>query len=187
MTLRRLTPPPRPPRASFSSDKEEWAARSPLHTHNMLAAHPSHTRITHSGSWYWSSGSGQPGPLPNSGLMTPTTATGANLELVNADLKKDYLATDRKTKAQYKASLAATAQSESPANAKKRKQPEATNNINVNINFGNWCRRGVTERSEKRKWSNKVKTSLRDGVARGANDRQRNQLEVGPLRHSLRF
>ncbi|KAL8693536.1 MAG: hypothetical protein Q9218_001661 [Villophora microphyllina] len=70
--------------------------------------------------------------LNNAKLNVP-----ANIVKLEADLKKEYAAAERKAKAQYKASLAATAQSESPANAKKRKQPESTNNINVNINFGN--------------------------------------------------
>ncbi|KAL8774640.1 MAG: hypothetical protein Q9203_004123 [Teloschistes exilis] len=70
--------------------------------------------------------------LNNAKLNVP-----ANVIKIEADLKKEYAAADRKARAQYKASLAAPTQSETPASAKKRKQAGTTNSVDVNINFGN--------------------------------------------------
>ena len=69
--------------------------------------------------------------LNGSKLVVP-----ANITKLEADLKKEYAAADRKAKAQYKAGLNATDDGSSSANSKKRKHTEPTNSINVNINFG---------------------------------------------------
>lgn len=69
--------------------------------------------------------------LNESKLVVP-----AGIVKLEADLKKEYMAADRKAKAQYKASLATGGKGEEAMNTKKRKQPEATNSVNVNINFG---------------------------------------------------
>ena len=69
--------------------------------------------------------------LNGSKLVVPATITR-----LEADLKKEYAAADRKAKAQYKAGLNATDDGGSSANSKKRKQPDPTNSVNVNINFG---------------------------------------------------
>lgn len=69
--------------------------------------------------------------LNGSKLVVPATITK-----LEADLKKEYAAADRKAKALYKAGLNATDDGGPSANSKKRKQSEPTNSINVNINFG---------------------------------------------------
>ncbi|KAI4194776.1 MAG: hypothetical protein LQ350_007572 [Teloschistes chrysophthalmus] len=71
--------------------------------------------------------------LNSAKLNVPT-----NVIKIEADLKKEYAAADRKAKGQYKANLAASTESETPASAKKRKQAGTTNSVNVNINFGNF-------------------------------------------------
>lgn len=70
--------------------------------------------------------------LNNAKLEVP-----ANVIKVEADLKKEFAAADRKARALYKASLAAPTQSETLTGVKKRKLAEATNCVNVNITFGN--------------------------------------------------
>ena len=64
----------------------------------------------------------------------------SNIVNMEAEMKKEYAAAERKAKAQYKASMVPALKSESPVAGKKRKQSEPsgnTNNINVNISLGN--------------------------------------------------
>ena len=73
--------------------------------------------------------------LNQSRIVVPPNISG-----MEAEMKKEYAAAERKAKAQHKASTAPTAKIEPLAAGKKRKQPEPsgnTNNINVNISFGN--------------------------------------------------
>ncbi|KAI4260752.1 MAG: hypothetical protein LQ352_000144 [Teloschistes flavicans] len=63
--------------------------------------------------------------LNNAKLEVP-----ANVIKVEADLKKEFAAADRKARALYKASLAAPTQSETLTGVKKRKLAEATNCVN---------------------------------------------------------
>ena len=60
-----------------------------------------------------------------------------NIVDMEAEMKKEYAAAERKAKAQYKASMAPAVKSESPVVGKKRRQSESCGNINVNINLGN--------------------------------------------------
>lgn len=68
--------------------------------------------------------------LNGSKLAVPKAVTK-----LEADLKKEYTAADRKAKAEYKAQMGATPIKESTA-GKKRKQSDMVNNVNVNISFG---------------------------------------------------
>lgn len=73
--------------------------------------------------------------LNNSALNVPTSIT-----TMEAEMKKEYAAAERKIKAQLKASETPAQKSEPNAVGKKRKQFEPfsnINNINVNINLGN--------------------------------------------------
>ena len=73
--------------------------------------------------------------LNQSKLIVPS-----NIVSMEAEMKKEYAAAERKAKAQYKASMVPAVKSESPVAGKKRKQPEPSgniNNINVNISLGN--------------------------------------------------
>ena len=72
--------------------------------------------------------------LNQSKLIVPS-----NIISMEAEMKKEYAAAERKAKAQYKASMVPAVKSESPVAGKKRKQSESsgnTNNINVNISLG---------------------------------------------------
>lgn len=63
-----------------------------------------------------------------------------NIVKMEAEMKKEYAAAERKAKAQYKASMAPAMKSEPSVAGKKRKQSESSgnmNNINVNISLGN--------------------------------------------------
>ena len=63
-----------------------------------------------------------------------------NIVNMEAEMKKEYAAAERKAKAQFKASMVPAVKSESPVAGKKRKQSESSgniNNINVNISLGN--------------------------------------------------
>lgn len=63
-----------------------------------------------------------------------------NIAKIEAEMKKEYTAAERKAKAQYKASIAPAKEGETSAASKKRKQPESSgnfNNVNVSISFGN--------------------------------------------------
>ena len=68
--------------------------------------------------------------LNGSKLAVPKAVTK-----LEADLKKEYTAADRKAKAEYKAKMGATPIKET-ATGKKRKQSDMVNNVNVNISFG---------------------------------------------------
>ena len=73
--------------------------------------------------------------LNQSKLIVPS-----NIVNMEAEMKKEYAAAERKAKAQYKASMVPAVKSESPVAGKKRKQSEPSgniNNINVNISLGN--------------------------------------------------
>ena len=73
--------------------------------------------------------------LNQSKLVVPS-----NIVNMEAEMKKEYAAAERKAKAQYKASMAPAVKSQSPVAGKKRKQSEPSgnvNNINVNISLGN--------------------------------------------------
>lgn len=73
-------------------------------------------------------------------LNQSTLVVPPNIAKMEADMKKEYAAAERKAKAQYKASIAPTAKSEPATAGKKRKQSEPSgniNNFNVNISFGN--------------------------------------------------
>lgn len=73
--------------------------------------------------------------LNSSNLNVP-----AGIKGIEAELKKEFTAAERKAKAQHKASMATCASPASkPAASKKRKQSESTTqapNINVNLHFG---------------------------------------------------
>lgn len=63
-----------------------------------------------------------------------------NIVKMEAEMKKEYAAVERKAKAQYKASMMPTMKSEPSVVGKKRKQSESSgnmNNIDVNISLGN--------------------------------------------------
>ena len=73
-------------------------------------------------------------------LNSSKVAVPPNIAQMEAEMKREYAAAERKAKAQYKASIEPAMKSESPAAGKKRKQSEPsgnTNNINVNISLGN--------------------------------------------------
>lgn len=73
--------------------------------------------------------------LNSSRLIVPP-----NIATMEAEMKREYAAAERKAKAQYKASRAPANESEPLAGGKKRKQSEPSgnvNNINVNISLGN--------------------------------------------------
>ena len=73
--------------------------------------------------------------LNQSKLIVPS-----NIVNMEAEMKKEYAAAERKAKAQYKASMVPAVKSESTVAGKKRKQSEPSgnvNNINVNISLGN--------------------------------------------------
>lgn len=73
--------------------------------------------------------------LNQSKLVVP-----ANIVKMEAEMKKEYAAAERKAKAQYKASMTPAMKSGPSEVGKKRKQSEPSgnmNNINVNISFGN--------------------------------------------------
>lgn len=73
--------------------------------------------------------------LNNSAITVPSKIT-----TMEAEMKKEYAAAERKIKAQLKASKAPAQKSEPNAVGKKRKQSEPSgyiNNINVNISLGN--------------------------------------------------
>ena len=73
--------------------------------------------------------------LNQSKLIVPS-----NIVNMEAEMKKEYAAAERKAKAQYKASVVPALKNESPVAGKKRKQSEPSgniNNINVNISLGN--------------------------------------------------
>ncbi len=73
--------------------------------------------------------------LNSSAIVVPP-----NITAMEAEMKKEYAAAERKAKAQYKASRVPAKESEPPAVGKKRKQSEPSgniNNINVNISLGN--------------------------------------------------
>ena len=72
--------------------------------------------------------------LNNAKLTVPP-----NIVNMEAEMKKEYAAAERKAKALYKASQAPASKGESSAAGQKRKQSESFGNfpnINVNINFG---------------------------------------------------
>jgi len=69
-------------------------------------------------------------------LNTSRLVVPEGITRLEAQLKKEYAAADRKAKAQYKAVMTASGKMESASTPKKRKQPEPTNSVNVNINFG---------------------------------------------------
>lgn len=67
-------------------------------------------------------------------------AVPPHITKMEAELKKEYAAAERKAKAQYKASQAPAKQGKPLTVDKKRKQPQPSgniNNINVNISLGN--------------------------------------------------
>lgn len=74
-------------------------------------------------------------------LNSSKVAVPANIAQMEAEMKREYAAAERKAKAQYKASIEPTKNKSEPlAAGKKRKQSEPsgnTNNINVNITLGN--------------------------------------------------
>ena len=69
-------------------------------------------------------------------LNTSSLAVPAWIVRLEAQLKKEYAAAEKKAKTQYRADIAASGQSEPVTPSKKRKHVEATNSVNVNINFG---------------------------------------------------
>ena len=69
-------------------------------------------------------------------VNTSSLAVPAAIAKLEAQLKKEYTAAERKAKAQYKAELATTEQSKPTTGVRKRKQPEPTTSVSVNINFG---------------------------------------------------
>lgn len=73
--------------------------------------------------------------LNSSRLIVPP-----NITKMEAEMKREYAAAERKAKAQYKASKEPATKNEPLAAGKKRKQSDTswnTNNINVNISLGN--------------------------------------------------
>ena len=72
--------------------------------------------------------------LNNSNLNVPP-----NIVSMEAEMKKEFAAAERKAKAQFKANQTPATSIEPPAASKKRKQPEPSgnvNNININISLG---------------------------------------------------
>ena len=69
-------------------------------------------------------------------LNSAKLAVPAGIVKLEAQLKKEYAAADKKAKAQYKAEMAIAGKSDPTTAGKKRKQSEPTSNVNVNINFG---------------------------------------------------
>ena len=69
-------------------------------------------------------------------LNTSSLAVPVWIVRLEAQLKKEYAAAEKKAKTQYRADIAALGQSEPVTPSKKRKHIEATNSVNVNINFG---------------------------------------------------
>ena len=73
--------------------------------------------------------------LNNSNLNVPS-----NIVSMEAQMKKEFAAAERKAKAQFKANQTPATSNVPPAASKKRKQPERSenvNNININISLGN--------------------------------------------------
>ncbi|CAF9918764.1 hypothetical protein IMSHALPRED_004407 [Imshaugia aleurites] len=72
-------------------------------------------------------------------LNSTRLAVPPNIAQMEAEMKREYAAAERKAKAQYKASREPAQKNEPVAAGKKRKQSEPsvyTNNINVNISLG---------------------------------------------------
>ncbi|KAL8684614.1 MAG: hypothetical protein Q9224_006235 [Gallowayella concinna] len=69
-------------------------------------------------------------------LNTSKLHVPAPISQLEAQMKKEYAAAEKKAKAQHKADMASAGQKGPTASSKKRKQPEPSHTVNVNINFG---------------------------------------------------